>query len=60
MPGNSNDCKAWEMSGPKNSVGNTTVPARKEAHTTSHREVRGRVEHAFARMKTRKILRDCR
>lgn len=27
---------------------------------TSHRKVRARVEHAFARMKAWKILRDCR
>jgi hypothetical protein len=32
----------------------------KEAHNASHRQVRARVEHAFARMKTWKILRDCR
>ncbi|MFJ1567098.1 transposase [Streptomyces erythrochromogenes] len=84
VPGNRNDCKAWELSGAKNSVGNTTViadggyrgtgliiphrrepgqtelPAWKEAHNTSHRKVRARVEHTFARMKTWKILRDCR
>lgn len=33
--------------------------ARKEEHNSSHRKVRARVEHAFARMKTWKILRDC-
>ncbi|MFJ9752875.1 transposase family protein, partial [Streptomyces chartreusis] len=32
----------------------------KEEHNTSHRKVRARVEHAFARIKTWKILRDCR
>lgn len=32
----------------------------KEEHNKSHKQVRARVEHAFARMKTRKILRDCR
>jgi hypothetical protein len=32
----------------------------KEAHNTSHRKVRARIEHAFASMKTWKILRDCR
>ncbi|MFF2126514.1 transposase [Streptomyces olivochromogenes] len=32
----------------------------KEAHNTSHKQVRARVEHTFARMKTWKILRDCR
>jgi len=29
-------------------------------HKTSHREVRARVEHTFARMKGWKVLRDCR
>ncbi|MBD0690075.1 hypothetical protein BG452_29620 [Streptomyces sp. CBMA123] len=29
-------------------------------HHHDHRRVRARVEHAFARTKTRKILRDCR
>ncbi|MFW3475989.1 transposase [Streptomyces microflavus] len=84
VPGNRNDCKAWELSGAKSSVGNTTViadggyrgtgliiphrrdpgqtelPAWKEAHNASHRKVRARVEHTFARMKTWKVLRDCR
>ncbi|OEV14268.1 transposase, partial [Streptomyces nanshensis] len=84
LPGNRNDCKAWELSGAKAAVGRTTViadggyrgtglviphrrehgqselEAWKEEHNTSHRRVRARVEHAFARMKTWKILRDCR
>lgn len=84
VPGNRNDCKAWEMSGAKDAVGKTTViadggyrgtglviphrrergqaelPSWKEEHNSSHRKVRARVEHAFARMKTWKILRDCR
>lgn len=84
VPGNRNDCTAWELSGAKSSVGNTTViaeggyrgtgliiphrrepgqgelPAWKEAHNTSHRRVRARVEHTFARMKNWEILRDCR
>ncbi|WP_406430069.1 transposase [Streptomyces sp. NBC_00631] len=84
LPGNRNDCKAWELSGAKHAVGKTTViadggyrgtglviphrrepgqtqlPAWKEEHNTSHRKVRARVEHTFARMKTWKILRDCR
>lgn len=84
LPGNRNDCKAWEMSGAKAAVGRTTViadggyrgtglviphrhakgqtelPAWKEEHNTSHRRVRARVEHACARMKGWKILRDCR
>jgi hypothetical protein len=84
LPGNRNDCKAWELSGAKATVGRTTViadggyrgtglaiphrrepgraelPAWKEDHNASHRKVRARVEHAFTRMKTWKILRDCR
>ncbi|XVV38306.1 transposase [Streptomyces sp. CA-100214] len=84
LPGNRNDCRAWELSGAKSSVGNVTViadggyrgtglviphrrepgqaelPAWKEEHNRSHRKVRARVEHAFARMKSWKILRDCR
>ncbi|WP_326607294.1 transposase [Streptomyces sp. NBC_01799] len=36
------------------------LPGWKEAHNTSHRQVRARVEHVFARMKTWKLLRDCR
>ncbi|WP_097900889.1 transposase [Streptomyces sp. b94] len=35
-------------------------PELKEAHTKPHKQVRARVEHVFARMKTWKILRDCR
>ncbi|MGW1910599.1 transposase [Streptomyces sp. NPDC002076] len=84
LPGNRNDCKAWQLSGAKDAVGRTTViadggyrgtglviphrrergqtelPAWKEEHNASHRKVRARVEHAFARMKGWKILRDCR
>ncbi|MFG3016767.1 transposase [Streptomyces cinerochromogenes] len=84
LPGNRNDCKAWELSGTKAAVGNATViadggyrgtglgiphrrergqaefPAWKKEHNTSHRKVRALVEHAFARMKSWKILRDCR
>jgi hypothetical protein len=84
LPGNRNDCKAWELSGAKAAAGNATViadggyrgtglviphrrepgqaelPAWKEEHNRSHRKVRARVEHAFARMKSWKILRDCR
>lgn len=37
-----------------------SLPAWKEEHNTSHRKVRARVEHTFARMKSWKILRDCR
>ncbi|MFD6243542.1 transposase [Streptomyces diastaticus] len=36
------------------------LPDWKEAHNKSHKQVRARVEHTFARMKTWKILRDCR
>ncbi|MCX4862364.1 transposase [Streptomyces canus] len=36
------------------------LPAWKEAHNKSHKQVRARVEHVFARMKCWKILRDCR
>jgi hypothetical protein len=32
----------------------------KKEHNRSHKQVRARVEHVFARMKTWKILRDCR
>lgn len=84
VPGNRNDCKAWELSGAKDAIGRTTViadggyrgtgliiphrrdpgraelPSWKEDHNVSHRKVRARVEHAFARMKSWKILRDCR
>ncbi|MGW6681178.1 transposase [[Kitasatospora] papulosa] len=83
LPGNRNDCKAWEESGAKAAVGKTltiadggypgtglVMPHRrrkgeelldwKHAHNKSHKQVRARVEHVFARMKTWKILRDCR
>lgn len=36
------------------------LPGWNQAHNKSHKQVRARVEHAFARMKTWKILRDCR
>ncbi|KQW03341.1 IS5/IS1182 family transposase [Streptomyces sp. Root369] len=36
------------------------LPPWKEEHNRSHKSVRARVEHVFARMKTWKILRDCR
>ncbi|MET9386366.1 transposase [Streptomyces sp. NPDC002928] len=83
LPGNRNDCKAWEESGARAAVGHTTtiadggypgtglvmphrrrkgedLPDWKAAHNKSHKQVRARVEHVFARMKTWKILRDCR
>jgi len=40
--------------------GQSELPAWKEEHNTYHRKVRARVEHTFARIKTWKILRDCR
>ncbi|MER5740157.1 transposase [Streptomyces sp. NPDC002262] len=36
------------------------LPEWKQEHNKSHKQVRARVEHVFARMKTWKILRDCR
>jgi hypothetical protein len=36
------------------------LPGWKQAHNKSHKQVRARVEHVLARMKTWKILRDCR
>ncbi|MBB5110144.1 transposase [Streptomyces spectabilis] len=84
LPGNRNDCKAWELSGAKDAVGKTIViadggyrgtgliiphrrepgqaelSAWKEEHNRSHRKVRARVEHTLARLKSWKILRDCR
>ncbi|GGX32999.1 transposase [Streptomyces noursei] len=40
--------------------GQAELPTWKEEHTGFHRKVPARVEHTFARMKTWKILRDCR
>lgn len=40
--------------------GQPELPAWKVEHNESHRQVRARAEHVFARMKTWKILRDCR
>ncbi|MGR6968104.1 transposase [Streptomyces cynarae] len=39
--------------------GQAELPAWREEHNASHRKVRARIEHAFARMKSWKILRDC-
>ncbi|MDQ0681139.1 hypothetical protein QFZ56_000102 [Streptomyces achromogenes] len=36
------------------------LPGWKPEHNRSHKQVRARVEHVFARMKTWKTLRDCR
>lgn len=41
-------------------AGQAELPAWKEEHNRSHKQVRARIEHTFARMKTWKILRDCR
>jgi hypothetical protein len=84
LPGNRNDCRAWDESGAghvfrnatviadggyrgtglliphRRRPGQTELPPWKEAHNASHRLIRARVEHVFARMKTWKILRDCR
>ncbi|WP_325176230.1 transposase family protein [Streptomyces liliifuscus] len=40
--------------------GQVELSAWQEAHNASHRKLRAGVEHTFARMKTWKILRDCR
>ncbi|MEV7681979.1 transposase [Streptomyces sp. NPDC088341] len=40
--------------------GQARLPGWKEEHNKSHKQVGARVEHVFARMKTWKILRDCR
>ncbi|GHE45527.1 hypothetical protein GCM10017778_31560 [Streptomyces vinaceus] len=40
--------------------GQAELPDWKEEHSRSHKQVRARVEHVFARMNTWKILRDCR
>ncbi len=40
--------------------GQAELPGWKQEHNRSHKQVRARVEHAFARMKGWKILRDCR
>ncbi|MFJ4007393.1 transposase [Streptomyces sp. NPDC090023] len=40
--------------------GQTELPDWKRAHNRSHKQVRARIEHTFARMKNWKILRDCR
>ncbi|MFJ3446405.1 transposase [Streptomyces sp. NPDC086081] len=40
--------------------GQAELPDWKEEHNRAHKQVRARVEHVFAHMKTWKILRDCR
>lgn len=44
----------------RRAMGQAEHPAWKQEHNRSHRQVRARVEHVFARMKAWKILRDCR
>ncbi|CAL9651741.1 IS5 family transposase IS112 [Streptomyces sp. enrichment culture] len=75
LPGNRNDCQAWNQSGTEAAADDTTTitdsshastrPATphhrrtgeelldwQQAHNKSRKQVRARVEHAFARMKT--------
>lgn len=40
--------------------GEVELPACKQGHNGSHRKVRACVEHTVARMRSWKILRDCR
>ncbi|GLV76275.1 hypothetical protein Shyhy02_42750 [Streptomyces hygroscopicus subsp. hygroscopicus] len=40
--------------------GRAELPGWQQEHNRSHEQVRARAEHAFARMKGWKILRDCR
>lgn len=40
--------------------GQAELPTWKDEHNKSHNQIRARVAHVFARMKTWKILRDCR
>lgn len=55
------DTRAPDSSSPAvGSEARAELPAWKEEHNTSHKQVRARVEHVFARMKAWKILRDCR
>jgi hypothetical protein len=56
---NRNDCKAWNGRAHRRRKGEE-LPGWKQEHNKSHKQVRARVEHVFARMKTWKILRDCR
>jgi hypothetical protein len=44
----------------RRSNGQTDLPDWKREHNRSHKQVRARIEHTFARMKAWKILRDCR
>ncbi|ASQ93276.1 transposase [Streptomyces sp. 11-1-2] len=44
----------------RRAAGQAELLAWKEEHNRSHKQVRARIEHTFARMKTWKILRDCR
>lgn len=60
LPGNRNDCEAREESGAEAAIGKTTTISDGGCPGTAHKQVRARVEHVFARMKTWEILRDCR
>ncbi len=51
---------AWSARAGRRAEGQAQLPAWTEEHNTSHRKVRARVEHVFARMKGWKTLRDCR
>jgi hypothetical protein len=54
-------CQATGPSFPhRRERGQAELPAWKEEHDASRPKVRARVEHAFARLKGWKILRDCR
>ncbi|MEW2387943.1 transposase [Streptomyces venezuelae] len=44
----------------RRATGQAELRGWKQEHNRSHKQVRARVEHAFARMKGWKILRDCR
>lgn len=44
----------------RRAAGQKELTGWKEQHNRDHRRVRAWIEHAFARMKTWKILRDCR
>ncbi len=44
----------------RRAAGESELPAWKKQHNRSHKRVRARVERTFARMKSWKILRDCR
>ncbi len=53
-------CQGTGLIIPRRRPPGVELPEWKQAHNKSHRKFRARVEHAFTRMKTWKILRDCR